>query len=92
MKTYKYNQDGNVMQFDEDGLCRVSGLRSAFPDDITIEPADPVPNPRISEIDSILATIDLKSIRALREGNTSRIAELELQATLLRTERAYKAK
>lgn len=43
MKTYKWLNDAVVQQFDEDGLCRVSGLRSAFPDDITIEPADPLP-------------------------------------------------
>jgi hypothetical protein len=43
MKTYKYAADGMVQQFDEDGICRISGLRSAFPDDITIEPADPIP-------------------------------------------------
>jgi len=35
-----------------------------------------------------LATIDTKSIRALREGNTARIAELEAQAVTLRTELA----
>lgn len=47
MKTYKWATPENlvVMQFDGDGLCRVSGLRSAFPEDITIEPADPLPPP-----------------------------------------------
>ncbi len=43
MKTYKWMADGIVQQFDEDGLCRLTGGRSAFPDDITIEPADPTP-------------------------------------------------
>ena len=33
-----------------------------------------------------LAAIDTKSIRALREGNATRIAELETQAQSLRTE------
>lgn len=35
-----------------------------------------------------LATIDTKSIRALREGNATRIAELETQAVALRAELA----
>lgn len=35
-----------------------------------------------------LASTDLKSIRALREGNQQRIAELETQAQALRTELA----
>jgi hypothetical protein len=35
-----------------------------------------------------LASIDLKSIRALREGNQQRIAELESQAVALRAELA----
>lgn len=35
-----------------------------------------------------LAAIDTKSIRALREGNATRIAELETQAQALRTELA----
>ena len=35
-----------------------------------------------------LASIDSKSIRALREGNATRIAELEAQAQALRTELA----
>lgn len=43
MKTYKWLNSEVIQQFDEDGLCRISGLRSAFPDDITIEPADPIP-------------------------------------------------
>lgn len=35
-----------------------------------------------------LAAIDTRSIRALREGNATRIAELETQAQALRTELA----
>lgn len=35
-----------------------------------------------------LAAIDMRSIRALREGNTARIAELEAQAVALRAELA----
>lgn len=52
----------------------------------TPEPADPLPNPRIAEIYSELAQLDAKSIRALRENNTARISELELQAEMLRAE------
>jgi hypothetical protein len=35
-----------------------------------------------------LASIDMRSIRALREGNAARIAELEAQAVALRAELA----
>ncbi len=35
-----------------------------------------------------LAAIDMRSIRALREGNAARIAELEAQAVALRAELA----
>ena len=52
----------------------------------TPEPADPVPNPRITEIHAELAVIDTKSIRALREGDTNRIAVLEADAEVLREE------
>lgn len=54
----------------------------------TPEPADPIPNPRISEIKAELASIDQKSIRAIREGDTVRIAEWEAQAQSLRAELA----
>ncbi len=43
---------------------------------------------RRREIFAELATIDLKSIRALREGNQDRIDELEVQAAALRDELA----
>lgn len=49
-------------------------------------PADPVPNPRIAEIHAELQLIDMKSIRALREGDSARIAALETQAETLRVE------
>lgn len=44
--------------------------------------------PRKSAILAELAAIDTKSIRALRESNTARIAELEAQAVALRAELA----
>lgn len=47
----------------------------------------PIPaNPRISEIKAALAEIDAKSIRPIREGDTSRLAALEAQAETLRQE------
>lgn len=49
-------------------------------------PADPLPNPRIAEIHAELQLIDNKSIRALRENDTARIAALEAQAETLRVE------
>jgi hypothetical protein len=52
------------------------------------DPADPVPNPRIAEIQSALAQLDLKLIRPLSEGETSRVAELVLQKQMLRDELA----
>jgi len=53
--------------------------------------AAPVPvEPTRTRFDVLadLATIDTKSIRALRESNTTRIAELEAQAIALRAELA----
>ena len=87
MKTYKYLTDTVVAVFDEDGISRTSGLSSALvPEGATIEPADPVPNPRIEQIKQELALIDTKSIRSIREGDTVRMAQWEAQATELRSE------
>ena len=52
----------------------------------TPEPADPLPNPRIGQIQTELAALDAKSIRALREGDATRIASIEAQAEALREE------
>jgi hypothetical protein len=41
-----------------------------------------------AEVLADLASIDMRSIRALREGNAARIAELEAQAVALRAELA----
>lgn len=54
-------------------------------------PAPPAPTAaelRRAEIFGLLAQIDAKSIRALRESNAQRIAELEAQAATLRAELA----
>lgn len=63
-------------------------------------PLPPQPDPRISEIDSLLADIDLKGARPSREiaaalaagspaptGSVQKLAELEAQAETLRAER-----
>lgn len=52
----------------------------------TPEPADPLPNPRIAQILAELEALDRKSIRALREGDATRIADIEAQAEALRVE------
>ena len=58
------------------------------------KPAESEPEPedltakRIAEIKSELATIDQKSIRPLREGDTVRVAQYEAEAQLLREELA----
>ena len=49
-------------------------------------PADPYTKPRVIEIQVELQLIDAKSIRALREGDSARIAALEAQAETLRVE------
>lgn len=48
--------------------------------------ADPYTKPRVIEIQAELQLIDSKSIRALREGDSARIAALEAQAETLRVE------
>jgi predicted component of type VI protein secretion system len=70
MKTYKWATPENeiVLQVDEDGLCRMSGMRSAFPDDITIEPADPVVAPIPSEV-----TMRQARLALLQSGKLSQV-------------------
>lgn len=56
---------------------------------VPVEPsAEELKEMRISEIKSLLYTIDIKSIRSLREGDIVRIQEWESQAQLLRDELA----
>lgn len=52
----------------------------------TPEPADPVPNPRIAELKSELAALDIKRIRPTAEGDTAYLATLNAQAVALRAE------
>ena len=90
----KYANQENTVVYWEDS----QGYHSAFMEDERVkawlsegntpEPADPLPNPRIAEIQSALAQLDLKLIRPLSEGETSRVAELVLQKQMLRDELA----
>jgi hypothetical protein len=65
--------------------------RHATPDEVAEIEARKVPQPVVrtrADVLADLATIDLKSIRALRENYQPRIDELEAQAKALRTELA----
>jgi len=44
------------------------------------------PSPRIAEIKNELATLDIKRIRPVAEGDTAYLATLNAQAIVLRTE------
>lgn len=59
-----------------------------FDGDQWAAPAPYVPVRTRADVLADLASIDMKSIRALREGNATCIAELETQAQALRTELA----
>lgn len=50
------------------------------------EPATPVPNPRISELKSELADLDIKRIRPTAEGDIAYLSTLNAQAVALRAE------
>ena len=52
----------------------------------TPEPAAPVPNPRISELKSELAALDIRRIRPTAEGDAAYLATLNAQAVALRAE------
>lgn len=52
----------------------------------TPDPADPVPNPRIEQIYSQLAALDLRRIRPMAEGDTVFLATLNARARSLRDE------
>jgi hypothetical protein len=54
----------------------------------TPEPADPLPNPRIAQIQQELDALDKKLIRPMSEGETDRVAELVAQKQVLRAELA----
>lgn len=59
MTTYKYITDTVVAVFDDDGVCRSSGLAEALvPEGVTPEPADPqlVPVPPPTLVEQILAS------------------------------------
>ena len=87
MTTWKFTDATNRVAFRalDDGRME-SCLAEVLPPDMVIEPADPVPNPRIAEIYAALSALDMKSIRPTREGDLVRLADLELQAQMLRDE------
>ena len=69
MKTYKYTDDTNqvVHVIDEDGKSRMSCLASVL-EDVTIEPADPIPEPVKSKkekgIEKLKAATTIAQIKA----------------------------
>lgn len=77
--------DGKVQRFDAvSSLWYLADVPQPEP-----EPVPPTAEQlRRGEIITALATIDQKSIRALREGDAARIATLEAQAAALRAELA----
>ena len=91
---YKYLTDTVVAKIDDDGKSRVScsienpEYLAWLAEGNTPTPADPLPNPRIAEIYAELDLIDRKSIRAIREGDATRVQEWEQQAQALRAELA----
>ncbi len=62
----------------------LADFSSVTPPDVPVYVA--AANPRIAEIKAELVAIDLKSIRPAREGDTARLATLEAQAQVLRSE------
>jgi len=89
-KGYYTNQSGQVLGYFELSEMPV-GEEHIWVEADTLPPLYVAPKTsaeRIKEIDEALSVIDAKSIRALREGNPTRINELEGQAVVLRNERA----
>jgi hypothetical protein len=91
---YKYLTETTLAKIDDDGISRSScsienpEYLAWLAEGNTPIPADPVPNPRIEQIKQELASIDLKSIRAIRENDVVRMAQWESQAQALRDELA----
>lgn len=92
MTTYKYLSDTVVAKIDDDGKSRMSctienpEYLDWLAEGNTTEPADPVPNPRIAEILSALIALDAKKIRPLATGDTTFLADLNVQSDMLRAE------
>ena len=82
--------DTEVPPGTENGATLVDGEWVNPPPPVYVPPPDaPVVQVRTrADVLAELTDIDMRSIRALREGNTARIAELEAQAVALRAELA----
>ncbi len=78
----RYRADGADLPFSVVG----QGVVSKWAGPLPVPPAQP--SRTRADVLADLASIDMRSIRALREGNTARIAELEAQAVALRAELA----
>ena len=89
---YKFISDTVVARIDDDGISRLScsiedaTYQAWLAEGNTPEAADPMPNPRIAEIKAELAANDAKIIRALAEGDTTRIAVHNAEQEALRQE------
>lgn len=75
---------------DDSTIARFGFVRADFPD--AAPPTLPAyissPSRTAADLYQALAQIDMRSIRALREGDTARIASLETEAAALRAELA----
>ena len=91
---YKFINDRAVVKIDDDGVSRssCSFQHQEYLDWLALgnitEAADPNYNIQREDILAKLEKNDLKSIRALREKDEIRIAELEAKAVQLRQELA----
>jgi hypothetical protein len=91
MTPWKLSIDGlSATRYLDDGISMESRMIESIPEEelATAIPADPTLNPRISEIKSELASLDIRRIRPLAEGDTSYLATLNAQVLALRTELA----
>jgi hypothetical protein len=76
---YAYEADGSQDAYIKEGLISILEVEA----DVIRLASQPVVNPN-NALYAQLDTIDIKSIRALREGDTTRVANLEAQAVILR--------
>lgn len=87
MSYWKYTDNTNLVVFrtSPDGSME-SCLASVLPEGTEILSADLVPNPRIAELKSELAALDIRRIRPTAAGDTAYLTTLNAQAVALRAE------